>query len=58
MASDKKTVDLALSEFYEAMERTNAEKIAHETLAGLSEDSSDSEDFDAESETEDAEDRP
>jgi hypothetical protein len=58
MAGDKKTMDPALSEFYEAMERTNAEKIAHETLAGLSEDSSDSEDFDAESETEDAEDRP
>jgi hypothetical protein len=40
------------------MERTNAEKIAHETLAGISEGSSDSEDFDAESENEGAEDRP
>jgi hypothetical protein len=58
MVGEKKTVDPALSEFYEAMERTNAEKIAHETLARLYEDSSDSEDFDAESETEDAEDRP
>jgi hypothetical protein len=58
MASEKKSVDLALSEFYEAIEKTNGEKIAHETLAGISEDSSDSEDFDAESETEDAEDRP
>jgi hypothetical protein len=58
MAGEKNTVDPALSEFYEAMERTNAEKIAHETLAGIFEDSSDSEDFDAESETEDAEDRP
>jgi hypothetical protein len=58
MAGEKKTVDPALSEFYEAMERTNVEKIAHETLAGISEDSSDSEDFDAESENEDAEDRP
>jgi hypothetical protein len=57
MAGEKKTVDPTLSEFYEAMERTNAEKIAHETLAGVSEDSSDGEDFDAESETEDAEDR-
>jgi hypothetical protein len=37
MAGVKKTVDLALSEFYEAMERTNAEKIAHETLDGISE---------------------
>jgi hypothetical protein len=33
-------------------------KIAHETLAEISKDSSDSEDFDTESETEDAEDRP
>jgi hypothetical protein len=58
MAGEKKTVDPALSEFYEAMERTNAEKIAHETLAGISEDPSDSEDFDAESENEGVEDRP
>jgi hypothetical protein len=58
MAGEKKTVDPALSEFYEAMERTNAEKIAHETFVGISEDSSDSEDFDTKSETEDAEDRP
>jgi hypothetical protein len=56
--TSEKTVDPALFEFYEAMERTNAEKIAHETLARISEDSSDSEDFDSESETEDAEDRP
>jgi hypothetical protein len=56
MAGEKKTVDPALTEFYEAMKRTNAEKIAYETLAGISEDSSDSEDFDAESENEGAED--
>jgi hypothetical protein len=36
MAGEKKTVEPVLSEFYEAMERTNAEKIAHETLAGIS----------------------
>jgi hypothetical protein len=58
MVDEKKTVDPAMSEFYEAMERTNAEKIVHETLAGISEGSSDSEDFDAESENEGAEDRP
>jgi hypothetical protein len=58
MADEKKIVDLALSEFYEAMERTNVEKIAHETLAGISEGSSDSEGFDVESENEGAEDRP
>jgi hypothetical protein len=58
MAGEKKIVDPVLSEFYEAMERTNAEKIAHGTLAGISEGSSDSEGFDAESENEGAEDRP
>jgi hypothetical protein len=58
MADEKKATDSALSEFYESMERTNAEKIAHETLAGISEGSSDSEDIDAKSENEGAEDRP
>jgi hypothetical protein len=58
MVDEKKTVDPTMSEFYEAMERTNAKKIVHETLAGISEGSSDSEDFDAESENEGAEDRP
>jgi hypothetical protein len=43
---------------YEAMEKTNAEKIAHEMLAGISEGSSDSESFDVESGNEDGEDRP
>jgi hypothetical protein len=41
MAGDKKTDDPALSGFYKAMEETNAEKIARETLAGISESSSD-----------------
>jgi hypothetical protein len=36
MADKKKTVDPTTSEFYEAMERTNAEKIVHETLDGIS----------------------
>jgi hypothetical protein len=58
MADEKKIVDLALSGFYEAMERTNVEKIAHEMLAGISKGSSDSEGFDVESENEGAEDRP
>jgi hypothetical protein len=58
MADRKKIVDPTLSEFYEAMERTNAKKISHETLARTSEGSSDSEDFDVESENENAEDRP
>jgi hypothetical protein len=58
MAEDKKSVDPKLTGFYEAMERTNIEKITNEMLAGLSGDSSDSESFDVESENEDAEDRP
>jgi hypothetical protein len=49
MTSDKKTDDLALLGFYKTMEVTNAEKIAHLTLAGISKSSSDDEDFDIES---------
>jgi hypothetical protein len=40
------------------MEKTNTEKITNEMMAGLSEDSGDSESFDLESGNEDAEDRP
>jgi hypothetical protein len=58
MAEEKKVVDPALVGFYEAMEKTNTEKITNEMLAGLSEDSGDSEGFDVESEDEDAENRP
>ena len=58
MAEEKKIVDPALAGFYEAMEKTNIEKITNEMLAGLSEDSGDSEGFDLESEDEDAENRP
>jgi hypothetical protein len=57
MADEKKVVDSALSEFYEAMEKTNTEKIAHEVLAGVSEGSTDSESFDVESGNEEAKDR-
>jgi hypothetical protein len=37
MVDEKKIVDLALSGFYEAMEKTNAEKVANEMLARISE---------------------
>jgi hypothetical protein len=40
------------------MERTNTKKITNEMLAGLSENSSDSESFDVQSGNEDTEDRP
>jgi hypothetical protein len=39
------------------MERTNVEKITNEILVGLFEDSGGSEDFDVESDNDDAEDR-
>jgi hypothetical protein len=58
MADEKKVVDSALTGFYEAMEKTNIEKITNEILADLCEDSDDSDDFDVESGNEDAEDRP
>ena len=58
MAEEKKVVDPALAGFYEAMEKTNTEKITNEVLAGLSEDSSDSESFDLESGNKDAKDQP
>jgi hypothetical protein len=58
MAEEKKITDPTLSRFYEAMEKTNVEKITNEMMAGLSEDSSDSDSFDVESGNEDVEDRP
>jgi hypothetical protein len=58
MAKENKVIDPALAGFYEAMENTNIDKITNEMLAGLSEDSDDSEGFDVESEDEDAKNRP
>jgi hypothetical protein len=58
MAEDKQIVDLTPASFYEAMEKTNIEKIANEMLAGLSRDSSDNDSFDVESGDEDAKDWP
>jgi hypothetical protein len=58
MVGEKKIVDPTLAGFYEAMEKTNMEKITNEMLAGISKNSSDSESFDVESGNEDVEDRP
>jgi hypothetical protein len=55
--AEEKITDPALFGFYEAMEKTNTEKITNEMLAGLSENSSDSDSFDVESGNEDVEDR-
>jgi hypothetical protein len=54
MSEEKKVVDPALAGFYEAMEKTNTENIMNEMLAGLSEDSDDSKNFDVESGNKDA----
>jgi hypothetical protein len=56
--SEEKVVDPALAGFYEAMEKTNTEKITNKIMADLSEDSDDSDDYDVESGDEDSEDRP
>jgi hypothetical protein len=58
MAEDKKIADPTIAGFYKAMEKTNTEKITNEMLAGLSRDSSDSDNFDVESGNEDAKNRP
>jgi hypothetical protein len=58
MADEKKVADPTLASFYEAMEKTNTEKITNEILADLSEDSDNSGSFDIESEDEDVENRP
>jgi hypothetical protein len=58
MSEEKKVVDPALARFYEAMEKTNTEKITNDIMADLSEDSDDSDDYDVESGNEDVEDRP
>jgi hypothetical protein len=58
MADEKKIIDPVPAGFYEAMEKTNMEKIANEMLAGISENSSNSESFDVESGNEDVEDWP
>jgi hypothetical protein len=58
MSEEKMVLDPALAGFYKAMEKTNTEKITNEMLAGLSENSDDSEKFDVKSGNEDTEDRP
>jgi hypothetical protein len=66
MSEDKKVVGaskLSLSEemhlgFLESISKTNTEKITREILEGLSEDTGDSESYDADSGGEDSEDRP
>jgi hypothetical protein len=58
MYEEKKVADPFIAGFYESMAKTNIEKITKEIMAGLSEDSEDSDDFDVESGDEDSKDRP
>jgi hypothetical protein len=54
----KKAVNPYIAGFIESMAKTNTEKITKEILEGLSEDTSDSDSYDAESGGKDSEDRP
>ena len=55
---EKKAVDPYIAGFIKSMAKTNTEKIAKEILEGLSEDTGDSDSYDADSGGEDSEDRP
>jgi hypothetical protein len=55
---EKKAVNPYIAMFIESMTKTNTEKITKEILEGLSEDTGDSDSYDAESGGEDSEDRP
>ena len=55
---EKKVVNPYIAGFIESMAKTNTEKITKEILEGLSEDTGDSDSYDAESGSEDSEERP
>jgi hypothetical protein len=55
---EKKVANPYIAGFVESMAKTNTEKITKEILEGLSEDTGDSDSYDAESGGEDFEDRP
>jgi hypothetical protein len=55
---EKKAVNPYIVGFIESMAKSNTEKITKEILEGLSEDTGDSDSYDAESGGEDSEDRP
>jgi hypothetical protein len=55
---EKKAADPFIAGFIESMPKTNTEKITKEILEGLSEDTDDSDNYDAESGDEDSKDRP
>jgi hypothetical protein len=55
---EKKVVNPYIARFIESMAKTNTEKITKDIVEGLSEDTSDSDSYDAESGGEDSEDLP
>jgi hypothetical protein len=55
---EKKAVNPYIAGFIESMAKTNTEKITKEILEGLSEDTGDSDSYDAESGCKDSKDRP
>jgi hypothetical protein len=55
---EKKAANPYIAGFIKSMAKSNTEKITKEILEGLSEDTGDSDDYDAESGGEDSEDRP
>jgi hypothetical protein len=55
---EKKAANPYIARFIESMAKSNTEKITKEILEGLSEDTGDSDSYDAESGGEDSEDRP
>jgi hypothetical protein len=55
---EKKAADSFIAGFFESMSKTNIEKITKEILEGLSENTDDSDSYDAESGDEDSEDQP
>ena len=55
---EKKVVNPYIAGFIESMAKTNTEKITKEILEGLSEDTGDSDSYDAESRGKDSEDQP
>ena len=55
---EKKAVNPYIAGFIKSMAKTNTEKITKEILEGLSEDTGDSDSYDAESGGEDSKDRP
>ena len=58
LTEEEKLLEEKTARFVESIAKTNTEKITMEILEGLSEDTGESDSYDADSEGEDSEDRP